>query len=293
MNPVFFNNRYIPLERAKISILDRGFLYGDGIFESMRSYGDVIFRLEEHIDRLYRGISKIGMKIEFAKPELCNIVNETLARNRKAKKRSNFYVKIIVTRRETGFLLMPSNKRGMLIVYTLPFKNIHRRIYRNGMRLRIARAAVNECSILQNCKSLNYLQNICYKIWAVRAGFDDAVLLNTKGFVAETTSSNIFMVKDKKLFTPSVKSGILEGITRAEVIDIAKRDMHIDVKEQLINPEFLYSADEIFLTNSIMEIAPVTAVEKKVIKNRKPGSVTKELLNLYKKRIRKYVKEGC
>lgn len=279
VNMIYLNTRFVPLDKAKISILDRGFLYGDGVFETMRSYGGVVFRLEEHIERLSRSLKTLHIRPRVSKSKIQKIVYRLLDRNRL----KNAYIKIIVTRGRSTGLLAPSPKtRPTLVIYAMPYKKFTKDIYQKGIRVSLSKSRYNEKSKLAGNKTLNYLDNILYRYDAGRKNFDDAILANTKGFISEASSSNIFLVKGKKVVTPCLESGCLPGITRQEIIRLAGKFLKNKVCETFIRTNTLYSADEIFLTNSLAEIVPVVKVDNRVVGDGKPGPLTKRLMELFR-----------
>ncbi len=285
MSIAYLNNSFIPLDKAKISILDRGFLYGDGVFETMRAYGGIVFRLEKHIERLFKSLKALGIRIEADKPKTQKIVYKLLEKN----KLKEAYVKIIVTRGRSAGLLIPSAvHRPTFAVYALPYKEEPGNVYKRGIKVFLARPRYNEKSATTGKKTLNYLDNILCRYEAKKRRFDDAVFINTEGFVSEATSSNIFLAKGKKLFTPCLKAGCLPGITRDEVIHLAKRFLKNDVKETLIRAGALYGADEIFLTNSLAEIIPVVRVDNHVIGRGMPGPLTGKLRKVFRDSVNGY-----
>jgi len=170
----------------------------------------------------------------------------------------NAYIKIIVTRGKSGGLLVPSARtRPTLVIYALPYKKSAKNIYQKGIRVFLSKSGYNEKSKIAGKKTLNYLDNILCRYDAKNKNLDDVILTNTKGFVSEASSSNIFLVKGKKIYTPCIASGILPGITREEVISLARKFLKSEVREDFIKVNTLYGADEIFLTNSLVEIMPV------------------------------------
>jgi branched-chain amino acid aminotransferase len=275
MKIAYLNNQFIPLDEAKVSILDRGFQYGDGVFETMRSYEGVVFRLERHMARLFHSLKALRIQPEVSKAKMQEIVYELLEKN----ELKSTHIKIIVT-------------RGTVAIYTLPYEPLPERVYRRGVRLYICEAGLSEKYRLAGFKTLNYLHNFLCRDEARRNGFDDAVLINMSGHISEASTSNIFLVKGKKLYTPNRESGILPGITRDEVIRLARRHLNGRIREGLIKVKALRAADEIFLTNSLAEIMPAVKIGKRVLGKRKPGPVTEKLRALYKDAVKKYCEKG-
>lgn len=267
--------------KTKISVQDRGFLYGDGIFETMRSYDGRIFKLNEHIDRLFNAAKVIKIKIPATRSELKKDIRGFL-KNSKLKDAS---LRITVTRGEGAFTLMGTKDlKPTKIITAKKFKGYPEDLYLRGISARISSIRQDESSPLSGIKSLNFLNYIMARMDVQEKGFDEAILLNTKGYVAEAATSNIFLVKMGRLITPSPDSGILPGITRSQIIKIAKA-REKKVSERAVTVGELLSADEVFLTNSLAEVLPVVKIGSIVIGEGKPGNVTKLLHAGYKKMI--------
>ena len=262
----YLNKSFVPLHKAKISILDRGFLYGDGVFETMRAYNGTVFRFEKHLKRLSGSLKSLGIPAKVNK----DIIHKLLKKN----KLKNAYVKIIVTRGE--------NHRPTVAIYALPYKPTAKK----RIKAIVSGEKSNEMSSVTGKKTLNYLQNFLCRDEARKKGYDDAILVNTKGFISEATTSNIFLVKGKKIYTPAIRCGILPGITREEVIWLAAKNLNKKVKETFIKPKAIESADEIFFTNSLVEILPVVKVGKRIVGNGKPGPITKKLKEAFKNAVK-------
>jgi branched-chain amino acid aminotransferase len=277
MKIAYLNNRFLALDKARVPILDRGFQYGDGVFETMRSYNGIVFRLEKHTARLLGSLKALGIRPKVSMAKIQKIVHELLKKNRL----KDAYVKIIVTRGGRG---------PTLAVYALPYAPLPKDVYEKGIRLCVSRAGFREKSEVTQNKTLNYLRSFLCREEAKKRGFDDAVFVNTGGFVSEASSSNIFLVEGKKIYTPSRESGILPGITREEIISLAAKRLKSKVNENFIKISALYTAGEVFLTNSLAEIVPVVKVEKTPVGNGKPGPVTKKLMELFKISVKKYKK---
>jgi len=287
MKIAYLNKKFIPLDRARVSALDRGFLYGDGAFETMRSYEGCIFRLEEHVERLFNTLKALHIRPGISKLKMQKTACNLLKKN----KLKNAYIKIIVTRGEAKGLLTPSgNSRPTHCIYALPHKPLPRNVYERGIKIFISGGRVDEKSPVAGKKTLNYLANILCRHEAEKRGFDDTLLVNTGGFVTEASSSNVFLVKGKKLYTPCLKSGILPGITRKEIICLVGKFLKRKISEGFVKKGDLYKADEIFLTNSLTEIVPVVRINHTVVGNGKPGLVTGEIATLFKAFVRKYCK---
>lgn len=264
-----------------VSVFDRGFLYGDGLFETMRSYGGRIFKLDEHLSRLFRSSKVLKIKMPYSKKELKRAVHRDL----KAARIKDAYIRLTLTRGEGTFNFKHDSRMKPNVVVTVKeFKGYPDIFYFRGISAKISDIRQNEYSPLSGIKSLNFLDHIIARMRAQDEGFYEAILTNTKGHVAEAATSNIFLVKRGMLLTPSLDSGILPGITRRAVIRIARK-LGIRVAEKAITQKELAGADEIFLTNSLGEIFPVVRVGKIAIGNGLPGEMTKLLHAHYKKVI--------
>ena len=277
---VYLNGKLVEKDKAVISVFDHGLLYGDGVFEGIRSYDGLIFKFKEHIDRLYRSADAIEMRIQMSKGELEKAVIETL----KANSLKSAYIRLVVTRGPGDLGLDPRKcSDPTIFIITDKIKLYPEEYYRDGLQIVTAKTRRNLATALDpRIKSLNYLNNILAKIDAIKAGTEEAIMLTYNGYVAECTGDNIFMIKSGKLFTPPADIGALEGITRGAVIELAGR-AKMPFEEKLLKLEDLYTADEVFLTGTAAEIIPVTSIDKKKIGSGKPGKVTAGLLNEFRK----------
>ncbi|MBM3254224.1 MAG: branched-chain amino acid aminotransferase [Candidatus Omnitrophica bacterium] len=280
---VFFNDRFLKDKDVKISVFNRGFLYGEGVFETMRSYNGVIFKLDKHLRRLFHSSEKMYLKIPYNQNKLKGHIYTTLKKNFLKEA----YIRVALWRREEGFGLDFKEKIADTLIVAQPLKKFPRRVYKEGIKA-VALKGKNTSSLISNIKSFNYLENILARKMARSLGFDEVILLNTEGFVSEASSSNIFIVRNGVLTTPPIKAGILAGITREVIIDLAKRCL-FDVYERNISARELLKADEIFLTNSISEIVPVAEVNGKRIGSGLAGEFTRLLAVLYRLEAEKQV----
>lgn len=271
---IYLNGKLVDKEKAHISVFDHGLLYGDGVFEGIRTYDGLIFRLNEHMDRLYRSAAAIELKIPMTKARMVEAIIETL----KANNLTDAYIRLVVTRGFGDLGLDPRKcSAPTVFIITDKIKLYPRKYYQEGLEIITANTRRNFPKALDpRIKSLNYLNNILAKIDAIKAGTEEAIMLTHDGYVAECTGDNIFIVKDGVLMTPPVEIGALEGITRDAVINLAKK-AGIDFTEKLLRVEDLYSADEVFLTGTAAEIIPVVKIDKRMIKAGKPGKVTLKL----------------
>lgn len=286
---VYLNNKLVPLKNARISPLDHGFLYGDGIYETMRIYDRVVFMIDEHIKRLEHSAFLTGLDLPKSPDEIKNSIYETLEANRLKEA----YLRLTISRGEGPIGLDPA--LCPTPTYFVLAEKIHpypERFYKEGIRLFITNTRRNyKESQDPQIKSLSFLNNILAKIEVIKARADEALMLNYEGYLAEGTVSNIFFVRNEpggpSLCTPSLDCGILQGITRDIVLEIARRE-HIGVLEDRFTPEDIYSASEVFITSTIMEVMPVGAIGGV---SYKPGEITKLFAALYRKEVEAYVSE--
>ncbi|MCY2995073.1 MAG: branched-chain-amino-acid transaminase [Planctomycetota bacterium] len=263
---------------AKISVYDHGLLYGDGVFEGLRVYGGRVFRLDEHLERLWNSAKAIWLQIPISRDELAQAVRDTVQVNQL----DDGYVRLVVTR-GAGSLGLDPNKTShpQVIVIADTITLYPAEYYENGLQIVTVSTVRNHPAALSpRIKSLNYLNNILAKIEGLQAGCVEALMLNHKGEVSECTGDNIFLVSKGTLLTPSIDSGILEGITRAVVIELAVK-VGIPVREIPLTKHDVYIADEVFLTGSAAEIVPVVKVDSRPIGDGKPGPITRQLLKLF------------
>ena len=280
---VWLNGELVERDRAVITVFDHGLLYGDGVFEGIRSYNGRVFRLEKHVRRLFDSANGIRLEIPLTPQAVGDAVVGTL----QANGMKDAYIRVVVTRGEGTLGLDPNRcpKPNMFII-TDKIVLYPQELYENGLEIITASTMRNHPNAVNpRLKSLNYLNNILAKIEAIDAGTLEAVMLNHLGYVAECTGDNIFIVRDGRLFTPPIAAGILEGITRDEIIDIA-RTFGIEVREENLTRQDLYVADECFLTGTAAEVVPVVRIDKRTIGSGKPGPVTKRLAEEFHRRTR-------
>jgi branched-chain amino acid aminotransferase len=277
---IYISGKFVPQEDAKISVFDHGLLYGDGVFEGLRSYRGKVFRLEEHIRRLYESAKAIWLEIPMSPDEMSDAVNEAVRIN----KIDDGYIRLVVTRGAGTLGLDPnrcSNPQVIIIADTISL--YPKELYEKGLEIITVSVQRNHPAALSpRIKSLNYLNNILAKIEGMQAGCIEALMLNHKGEVAECTGDNVFLVRQGVLQTPPLEAGILEGVTRDAVIEVA-RVAGIEVRELPMTKHDVYIADECFLTGTAAEIVPVVRVDNRVIGTGKPGPVTRDLEKRFKK----------
>lgn len=275
---VYISGSLYPKPEAKISVYDHGLLYGDGVFEGMRSYGGKVFRLSEHLDRLWQSAQAILLEIPMSTEEMEAAVYQTL----RANDIQDGYIRLMVTRGAGALGLDPYKTSDPQVIIIADSITLYpSEYYENGLEIVTASTIRNHPAALSpRIKSLNYLNNILAKIEGLQAGCVEALMLNTKGEVAECTGDNIFLVREETLLTPPVDAGILEGITRAAVIELAD-DQGIPVRETTLTRHDVYIADECFLTGSAAEVIPVVKIDNRVIGSGSPGPITRRLLEKF------------
>lgn len=277
---VYINGKLVDRKRAGVSVFDHGLLYGDGVFEGIRAYSGRVFRLREHLDRLYRSARAILLRIPLSKAELERAVLETLRINRLR----DAYIRLVVTRGEGDLGLNPRNCNSPTVIIIADRIQLYPpSLYQKGLELATVSTRRNIPEALNpNIKSLNYLNNILAKLEANRIGVPEALMLNARGGVAECTGDNIFGVRDGGLLTPPVRAGALDGITRACIMEIARKTLHIPVREEEITLYDLYTSDEVFLTGTAAEVVPVVKLDSRPIGDGKPGPVTRRLMKEFR-----------
>jgi len=279
---VYLDGHFVPRDQALVSVFDHGFLYGDGIYETMRAYDGHLFLLNKHLARLKRSAKAISLKLPVPIEKIAEALNESLIVN----KLMNAYVRLHISRGPGEIGLDPALCTWPTIVIAVkPFHDYPQEYYERGIKVAIVKTRRNHPSALPpSVKGTNFLNNILAKIESIKAGATEGIMLNWEGYVAEGTISNIFLVKKGVLLTPHVKTGILEGVTRDLVLRLAKKK-RVPVKEQLITPKMLFAANECFITNTTMEIMPVATIDKKHIATSGPGPVTQLLHEAYRKEV--------
>ena len=282
---VYLNGKLVDKKDAKISVFDHGLLYGDGVFEGIRSYNCLVFKLREHIKRLFNSAKSIMLKVPLSEKQLIDAVIRTL----KANKLKDAYIRIVLTRGEGDLGLDPRRCIGneQLIIIADKIALYPQKLYRQGLKIITVPTIRNLPEALNpQIKSLNYLNNILAKIEAINCGYEEAIMLDSLGYVAECTGDNIFVVRNGMLYTPPQCMGTLRGITRDCILEIAKK-LKIPAHEHVITRHEVYISDECFLTGTAAEIVPVISVDGRVIGNGKPGKMTNTLLREFKKLTKK------
>ncbi len=271
---IYIDGRFVPREEARLSVFDHGFLYGDGVFEGIRAYNGRVFRLREHLDRLFDSARAIDLAIPVTKEEMTGIILETLRKN----KLKNGYIRPIVTRGVGDLGLDPRKcPKPSIFVIAVEWGAMYGDLYEKGLRAITVSVRRNPAEALPpNVKSLNYLNNILGKIEANYKGGDEAIFFDTNGYLSEGSGDNIFVVKNGAIYTPPTLNN-LRGITRAVVIELA-RSLGISLFEQNLGYYDLYAADEVFVTGTAAEVAPIVLIDGRAIGSGKPGPVTRQLM---------------
>src|ERR1041385_4548490 len=271
---VFIDGKFCDERDAKVSVFDHGLLYGDGVFEGIRAYHGRVFRLKEHIDRLFYSAKAILLTIPMSHQEVMDAVVESCRRN----KLRDGYIRLVVTRGVGGLGLNPNRcKRPSVVIIADKIQLYPEEYYEKGLEIITVPTVRNLHSALNPAiKSLNYLNNILAKIEANNGGCEEAVMLNAEGFVAECTADNLFIIKNGELFTPPLSAGALYGITRQTVIEI-RAEGGMTGSEPNLTRYDLFCADECFLCGTGAEIMPVIKIDGRVIGAGKPGHITRKL----------------
>lgn len=271
---VYISGELVAKAEAKVSVFDHGFLYGDGVFEGLRSYAGRVFRMEAHIRRLWDSAKAIWLEIPMSREAMSRAIDETLAANGI----QDGYIRVIVTR-GVGTLGLDADKTAdpQVIIIADSIALYPREIYENGLEIVTSSVVrMHPAALDPRIKSLNYLNNILAKIEGMQAGCIEALMLNHKGEVAECTGDNIFLLRDGCLLTPPTDAGILEGVTRGAVIELAEASGRT-VRQIPLTKHDVYIADEVFLTGTAAEVVPVVKVDSRTIGDGRPGPVTREL----------------
>ncbi len=268
---VYIDGAYVPKDQASVSVYDHGLLYGDGVFEGIRAYNGRVFKLDEHLRRLQVSAQFLQLEIPLPIDELREAILETLRRN----ELRDAYVRVLVTRGKGDLGLDPRKcLRPTVVIIADTIQLLPPEVYEGGIELACASVRRPPPDVFPaQIKSLNYLNSILAKMEAIRQGFDEAIMLNTDGFVAECTGENIFLVRDGRLVTTPSYAGILEGVTRNTVIAMAS-ELQIEVQERLFTLVDVYSAAECFLTGTAAEMVPVVKVDGRTIGDGRPGPIT-------------------
>ena len=275
---IFLNDKIITETEGNVSTNDRGFLYGDGIYETLRSYKGKPFKLAEHLERMRHSAKQLKISFDYTNADIGERINELIDKNRS----QDAYIRITLSRGTGGGRLqMDDNINPTTLIQVKPLTQYDSKLYDEGMSLIISNYRRSTSSPIYCHKSSNLLTSILLKEEAKKRSAHEAIIMNTDEYVAECVVSNIFLVNNGNVVTPSLNTNILSGITRRTVLDICK-DSRIPAGEELFKVEALLNADEVFITNSLMEIMPVSKMENYKIGKRIPGNITKQLMGAYK-----------
>ena len=277
---IYLSGKLVPEKDARVSVFDHGLLYGDGVFEGIRTYNGKVFMLVEHIDRLYRSAQAIALKIPMSKKDMLEAVVLTC----KANNNLNGYVRLVVTRGKGTLGLNPySCRRPEIIIIAGKIQLYPPLLYRHGLKVITAGTIRSHTESLNPAiKSLNYLNNIMAKIEAINSGVEEVIMLNVHGYVAEASGDNVFIFKGNQLLTPPSSAGALEGITRQVVMELAGQSGY-DVREAILTRYDLYNADEMFLTGTAAEIISVVEMDRRSIASGRPGKKTMKLTGQFRR----------
>jgi len=279
---VYVNGKFLSKDDAKISVFDHGFLYGDGVYETMRAYRGRIFLVSKHLARLKQSADAISLSLPLPLDKIGEALNEALTVN----KLNEAYIRIQISRGAGEIGLDPALcPAPSMVIMTRPFKDYPPELYANGVDVAIVQTRRNHPLALDPAiKGTNFLNNILAKIESIKTGAYEGIMLNWKGYVAEGTISNIFTVKKGVLHTPHLDTGILEGITRDLVLHLARKEK-IPTREMLMRPKDLIKADECFITNTTIEVLPVTAIDGRPVGSGRPGPITERLMHAYRNEV--------
>jgi branched-chain amino acid aminotransferase len=280
---IYIDGNFHDQDEAKISVFDHGLLYGDGVFEGIRFYNDRVFRLEEHIDRLWDSARAIALDIPMSKSELVAATLETIRQN----DLHDGYIRLLVTRGVGSLGLSPDTcRRPSIIIITATIALYPEELYQKGLTMvTCSTRRTPPAALSPRVKSLNYLSNILGKLEAQNAGAGEGLMLNEQGYVSECTGDNIFIVKKGEISTPHLSSGILAGVTRAVVFELAAKLGIRALERELIRHD-IYTADECFLTGTAAEVIPAVQLDRRLIGNGQPGPITLQLIESFRELTR-------
>jgi len=279
----YVDGKYVPKEQASISIYDHGFLYGDGVYEAIRAYDGIIFKLREHIDRLFESAKSIKIEMPFSKDDLRGLVVEVLRKNQLR----NSYIRIVVSRGRGRMGVDPRNcPKPTIVIMAEPREPLFGENVRGISAIVSSLRRTPSWSLDPRIKTLNYLNNIMAKIEAIESGVEEAIMLNEQGYVAETSTENIFIVKNGIVSTPHPSQGVLRGITRDTIVEIA-RELGYTLEERAITVHELYNADEVFVTGTAAELVPIVKITGRKIGEGEAGPVFARILGRFRELIKR------
>ncbi|SFP72972.1 branched-chain-amino-acid transaminase [Salibacterium halotolerans] len=279
---IYLDGEFVEKENAKISVFDHGFLYGDGVFEGIRVYNGNVYKLDEHLVRLYNSAKSIMLDIPYTKQDLTDVIVETLKKNNLR----DAYIRLVVSRGVGNLGLDPAScARPQLVVIAEKLAIYPKEFYEKGLDIVTVATRRNRPDVLSpKVKSLNYLNNILVKIEAGLAGVNEALMLNNEGYVAEGSADNIFILREGVLYTPPGYVGALEGITRQAIVELAV-EMGYDLREDPFTRHDVYTSDEVFLTGTAAEVIAVVKVDGRIIGDGKPGKETQRILEAFRNKV--------
>ena len=279
----YVDGKYVPKDEASVSIYDHGFLYGDGVYEAIRAYDGNVFKLREHLDRLYESAHSIKIDIPLSKEEMSRLVVEVLRKNQLM----NSYIRIVISRGRGRMGVDPRNcTKPTIVIMVEPREPLFGENVKGISAIMCSLRRTPSWSLDPRIKTLNYLNNIMAKIEAIEAGVEEAIMLNEEGYVAETSTENIFVVKNGTVSTPHPSQGVLRGITRDAVIAVTK-SLGYPVEERALTVHELYNADEVFVTGTAAELVPIVNISGRKIGEGKPGPIFSRILGSFKESIKK------
>ncbi len=282
---IYIDGEFLPKAEAKVSVFDHGLLYGDGVFEGIRSYNGRVFKLDEHLERLYDSAKSIMLQI----PTPIEIMKEKVLETLRLNDLTEAYIRLVVTRGVGDLGLDPDKcPKPTIIIIADKISLYPPKFYEEGLEIITVSIRRNYAEAINpRIKSLNYLNNILAKIEGKQAGAEEVLMLNADGYVAECSGDNIFWIKNEVLVTPPVHMGILEGVTRNSVIDLA-REAGMQVEERVFTRHDLYVADECFLTGTAAEVIPVVKIDRRAIGDGQPGKITQKLIDAFRQFAHSY-----
>ena len=280
---IYIDGNFYDQSEAKVSVFDHGLLYGDGVFEGIRFYHDRVFRLEEHIDRLWDSAKAIALEIPMSRSEVIAAALETIRQN----DLHDGYIRLLVTRGVGSLGLSPDScRRPSVIIIAATITLYPEELYRKGLTMvTCATRRISPAALSPRIKSMNYLNNILAKIEAQEAGAAEGLMLNEQGYVAECTGDNLFIVKGDQIWTPPLNAGLLKGVTRDVVFELAEK-AQLRIQERELTRYDVYTADECFLTGTAAEVIPAVQLDRRLIGNGQPGPVTLRLIELFRELTR-------
>jgi len=280
---IYIDGNFYDQSEAKVSVFDHGLLYGDGVFEGIRFYHDRVFRLEEHIDRLWDSAKAIALEIPMSRSEVIAAALETIRQN----DLHDGYIRLLITRGVGSLGLSPDScRRPSVIIIAATITLYPEELYRKGLTMvTCATRRISPAALSPRIKSMNYLNNILAKIEAQEAGAAEGLMLNEQGYVAECTGDNLFIVKGDQIWTPPLNAGLLKGVTRDVVFELAEK-AQLRIQERELTRYDVYTADECFLTGTAAEVIPAVQLDRRLIGNGQPGPVTLRLIALFRELTR-------